>query len=318
MATLKDISTEAGVSIRTVARVLKDEPHISDKIRAKVEKALEKLDYIPNILASSLKTKKTGLFGIITNDLSLQVNVRKLSSLHKESQQNGFRAIIGFADKSEATERKLIEEYSILCDGVFFLNSPFDENLKFIRRLNVPFVLVDSNSVEDPAVSVNREVGVIAALNELNERYAEKVLLTFSDRLDEVRTLAFKKAVKGPSKVISYAFDNPENMNESLKLLNTELKKDVLFFCSNDKIASVIFRCVFESSFKVPVDIGIVGFDNDAFTEFSPLPFSTVSQPVEELAKKSIQLLMTLIKKESTPKNGSVDTFFLPRSTTKK
>ncbi|PCJ62233.1 MAG: hypothetical protein COA79_04010 [Planctomycetota bacterium] len=317
MATLKDISTEAGVSIRTVARVLKNEPHISEKVKIKVEKALNKLDYVPNILASSLKTKKTGLFGIITSDLELQVNVRKLSSLHKASQRNGFRAIVGFADRSEETERKLIEEYSILCDGVLFLNSPFDKNLKFIRRLKVPFVLVDSNSKQDTAVAVNREVGVIEALNCLNEKYQKKVLLTFSDKPDEVRTLAFKKAVKGPSKVITFDFDYQGNFDKAQKILESELKKGVLFICSNDRIASVVFRCVYESSFVVPEDIGIVGFDNDDFTQLSPQPFSTVSQPVEEMAEKSISLLLKLIDKESDVKNVSVDTFYLARSTTK-
>ena len=69
MVTIKDVAADAGVSFKTVSRVINGHPHVTDAVRQKVLRAVEDLDYRPNIVARNMRTKKTDYIGLITDEI---------------------------------------------------------------------------------------------------------------------------------------------------------------------------------------------------------------------------------------------------------
>jgi LacI family transcriptional regulator len=94
-------------------------------------------------------------------------------------------------------------------------------------------------------------------------------------------------------------------------------EKNGLIICYNDRIAAGLLKGLTDAEANVPDDYGIVGFDNDNFTEYTHKSISTVTQSVDELAVKTVELLKLQIDGGKIKKISSIQTKFVSRETTK-
>lgn len=92
--TMKEVAARAGVSTKTVSRVVNDHPSISDAVRARVRRAIEELHWTPNAHARSLRTGRTGLIGLSLVDLKAPTTARLAQSLVIEAERQGLRVSI--------------------------------------------------------------------------------------------------------------------------------------------------------------------------------------------------------------------------------
>lgn len=318
MATLKEIAQAAEVSIRTVRRVLNNDVHVKpDKVK-KVQAVLAKTGYVPNMLARGLRIKRTGIIGIIASQLDLEVRTKKFSAIKVELSTNGYGSMLGLTDGKKEVENQLCQEYTRFCDGIIFLNEPGTSSLEIIASAKTPFAISDSYLRTPQAVAIDRESGVFEAILNQQDYYETFLFLTNTPGKDEQRRVSFNKGIAAinakKSKII---FCKNGLFDGGLKAATEVAKyKNSLAVCYNDRIAAGLLKGLFLASCNVPDDYGIIGFDNDSFTEYTHKSISTVTQSVEELAKKTFSVLQTQIEGGNAPETSPVETKFIPRETT--
>jgi LacI family transcriptional regulator len=314
MATLKELAQASGVSIRTVARVLNNAPHIAPDKRQLVEKAVKKLGYTPNLLARGLKTSRKNLLGIIGSTLDVPVLTRKMSALQHQADHCGFRTMIGLTENVAEKEARFIHEFTQFCDGLLFLNTPRTENLKLMKQQHTPYVLVDSSLRREPAVTIDRAAGVSEALTACAGKYSQAVFLTSDPRPQEERRQAFRNQAGANARVICTAEQNAAGgyaAGNEVAALHSGL-----VICYSDRIAAGLMRRLYELDARVPEDFGVVGFDDDEYAAFQYKPLSTVSQSVAELARQALVLLQATLDHKPIPLQTIITTKYIKREST--
>jgi LacI family transcriptional regulator len=267
-----------------------------------------------------LRNKKTGIIGIITSGLELEVGVKKLSALQIELMSNGYGTMFGITSHNAEIENKLTLEYSRLCDGIIFLFDPQPECLNIVEKENKPYVVSDSYMKTAHAVSIDREVGIYNAISEQYQNYKNLIFITNQQMRDgDARVVAFKNGSESVG-AHNYKMLYTKALGFSGGLAMTDIvmaEKNSLIICYNDRIAAGLLKGLTDAEANVPDDYGIVGFDNDNFTEYTHKSISTVTQSVDELAVKTVELLKLQIDGGKIKKISSIQTKFVSRETTK-
>ncbi len=319
MATLKEIASEAGVSIRTVRRVLNEDACVKpDKVKM-VNKVIADIGYVPNLLARGLRNKNTGIIGIIADNLDLEVHVKKLSAVQCELREKGYGVMLGIASGNPDIEEKLVQEYSHFCDGIIFLLASTDQRVKVIKKITKPYVISDSYIKTVHAVSVDRDSGICEAIIAQHEKYRYISFIAATSNVNDRRKLAFEKCVQAAG-VVDYniIYCGGGDFNSGLLASESIIsKKDNLLICYNDRVAAGVLKGLYAAGCNVPDDYGVIGFDNDDFTQYACQSISTITQSVDDLAKKTVKLLEHQIKGYKPKKVLSVNTKFISRETTK-
>lgn len=144
--TMKDIAEMAGVSKATVSMVMnKKDSSISDATRKRVLEIAKKMSYIPNSIARSLSTKKSGTIGIILPDITNPFFSEMARAIEDEAEGLEYNLIICNTDNDIDKEQKYIELLiSKLIDGIIFMSGgKSNESITILKKNNIPFVLVD-------------------------------------------------------------------------------------------------------------------------------------------------------------------------------
>ena len=318
MATLKEISIKAGVSIRTVRRVLNDDAHVKPEKAERVRKVLSRTGYVPNLLARGLRNKRTGIIGIIASQLTMEVRSKKFSAIQFELTANGYGIMLGMTGGDSEIENRLCLEYTRFCDGIIFLNDPRKQSLATIKAAKTPYVISDSYIRTPHAIAIDRESGIFEAIMKKHKNYNTLLFLTNTPGTNEQRKKSFKRGAKVVKKTnIKIIQCESGDFAGGEKAAESVLKeKSSLSICYNDRIAAGLLKTLHKASCKVPEDYGIIGFDNDNFTEYTHKSISTITQSVEELAEKTFKLLKLQIEGGKTEKISPVETKFIARETT--
>jgi len=108
--TLKDVAKKAGVSITVANRVLGNYGYVSQENRAKVLKVAQEIGYQPNILARSLKTRKSYSIGVIISDVTTFFFTSVVRGIEDVANQNGYHVTLCNSDEDSEKEREYVEE----------------------------------------------------------------------------------------------------------------------------------------------------------------------------------------------------------------
>ncbi len=141
--TLKTIADECGYSVNTVSRALRNDPRISEETRGKIQADADKLGYIPNALAASLRSRKTHIIAIIVEEIHNPYYSLLLSQFDEVLKKQGYSSIILCTHSDLETERRMAQmaiSYSV--DGVLLFPCSNDSYAPAIfRNRHIPFVL---------------------------------------------------------------------------------------------------------------------------------------------------------------------------------
>ncbi len=323
-ARITDVARQAGVSSRTVTRVLQGGHKVAPDTKRRVDKALKDLNYSPDLIAQALKTSKTMIIGVIVQDLAAEVLVKKLLAVERKASGNGYRTILGITERDFARERKYINDYSRMCDGIFlFVDWPdgaSSENLRILRANGTPNVVIDGPPDAQNCVCIDRGVGIREALQESHGSYSNYIYLTdtaptprdqrckaFMSFLESVGKGGQGERLVGEGPPFELGYQSAEHVAEI---------GHVLVCCQSDRMAMGLLKRLTELGVDVPRDVGIVGFDNDSYSRFTSTALSTILQPVDEVGEEAFDLLMRQIQGDDPGESRVVRTAFVKRDTT--
>lgn len=331
MSTLKDVAKLAGVSASTVSRTLSNRVFVEEETRKKVLRAVEKLDYRPNIAAKGLKTGRTFMMGFMVPDINSIFYPMIMKSIERYATEAGYSLILMNNEENIKKEKQALKSFmgrgvdGILCMSVEDDISHLGE---FQNNQKIPVVLVNRTSNKSmSSVSIDNEQGGYLMTKHLLEHGHTKISGVFGDfsrRRFRERYNGCKRAMEeyGISDYKKYFIYDVDSIEEAyvrtIKILKSE-DPPTAFFASMDILAIGIYSAVNAANLKIPDDISIVGFDNIFITQYMIPPLTTYNPFVDTIAKTSVELLIKQIEDPECEKKQIVlDGSLVERKSVKK
>jgi LacI family transcriptional regulator len=311
MPTIRDVAKRAGVSPITVSRVINNDNYVRAETRQKVEQAIAELDYIPNALGPSLRSKRTSTLALVISDITNPFWTTVCRGVEDTANQHGYHIIIGNTDElPEKQEEYLQFLLKKQVDG-FLLVPASLRSLDTLRKRKVPFVVLDRR-IPDVAVDTVRgdsEGGAYALIQHLLELGHERIVVisgpedvsTAADRVDGYRR-ALKEAGLGAAQQVYWGqYDQESGYRFTQQALQANPRPTAIF-ATNNFVAIGAMRALREAGLNVPADISVVAFD-DLPPALTIDPFFTVAaQPAYEMARQATERLLARLG--DTPPEG--------------
>lgn len=325
MITMKDIAREVGTSQSTVSRVLNGNMSVNPEIRNKVMECVKKYNYKPNMLAQSLAANKSLLIGVIIPDISNPFFSDLVLAIESEAMKYGYSIILCNTDGNLAKEKyyiNILSGYKV--DGIIMV--PRNIKDKFflnLRKSSIPVVIATLEVDKFDYVTVSHyEAGQKVAKHLIDKGFDK---FAFVGNVDDEKEKGFITGLKeaGYNLETDYRFIDISTKNmisEKLRPLteDKEWKSNCGIFAMNDVIALIVLDALKEYKVKVPDEIGLIGFDNTFIGKEVTPSISSVAQPIEEIGKQSIEMLLEKMmnKNEKSERGIILDTKIISREAT--
>ena len=315
--TIHDVARHAGVSPMTVSRVINSEANVREETRARVTASVKALRYSPNLAARSLASADSMHLGILySNPSSSYLSEFLLGSL-EQSSLSGSQLVIEQCEKIE-TEREAIQRLiKGGIDGVI-LPAPLcdsEEALKAVEDAGIPAVLVASGrpAAELSAVSINdfeasramtrhllslghRRIGFING--HPNQTASGQRFRGFIEGMTEAGLSV------GTDQVAQGYFTYRSGMEAAERLLSAY--NPTAIFASNDDMAAATVAVAHRRGLDVPGDVAVAGFDDTPLATTVWPELTTVRQPIADMAREAVRMLIEQIKGRRTGKPPQV------------
>lgn len=312
MTTIHDVAKEAGVSIATVSRVINNNYPVKKETRIKIEKAIKKLDYVPNEIARSLILKNTSSVGImvpsITN-LFFSTMVEKVNEVLIEKE---FTMSL-YSTKGDPNTEKIVVDnmMSRNVDGIIAID-PSIENLEnnYFQNLynKVPIIIINGNTdkFDTNFVSYDEEIGSREAFQYLLDLGHKKISFIRGDRSlsYDLKEKVYKEFLKENNlnyeNIVYVGIGNSLEVIENTENICIELlnKGDIgtAIFACNDLMAVGVIKACNKIGKRVPEDISVIGFDNTLITNITHPKLTTVDLKMKEVGNRAAIELTNMIK----------------------
>lgn len=315
-ATIYDVAALAGVSIKSVSRVLNKAPNVSPALEARVREAAESLDYRPSLSARTLAGASSYLIAAFVDaDLTLE-HWRSgrgndyLSRLEYgalvECRQAGYHLLVELVDYGsptlEAELRSLLR--ALRPDGVLLTppNSDDPRVLDVLERNGTPFVRLGAEFDLDRGMRVfmdDRQAAadMTAHLIQSGHRRIGFITGPPSYAASRARREGFETAMAGrgldvdSALVVEGDFTFEAGRRAGAVLL-AAAPRPTAIFASNDDMALGVLNAAASAGLSAPADIAVCGFDDTPSAMFSTPPLTTIRQPVAEMAAAATRLLL--------------------------
>ncbi|NLZ67940.1 MAG: LacI family transcriptional regulator [Spirochaetales bacterium] len=308
-STLKDIAQSTGFSINTVSRALRDDKNISVQTKAKICEKAKDLNYIPNAIASSLRSASSKTLGVISADSFNPFFSEVIGGIENSASQYGYHILIGSTDEILKKEVSLVNMfYSRKIDGLLVIpvydNS--EEHLKLYQNLSIPYIFLGRyiKGLEHHSVLHNDVVGQKNVFDYLLDKGHKKILYiagpkkvsnTF-DRIEGLRQSYAVHDIALDDKYIVHAYGHIE---DGYAVMNQALNRGLDFtaiVCFNDMMAMGALKSLSENDLKVPKDVELVGYDNLYMSQFMQPSLTTVDVPKFSLGFNATERLIRHIE----------------------
>ncbi|MCG9479437.1 MAG: LacI family transcriptional regulator [Actinomycetia bacterium] len=313
---IKTVAQKAGVSTATVSRVMHKYPGVKEETRKRVLRVASQLNYEINAVASSLRSKKTNILGIIVGNVLSQFYSTLAKAVEDVAINEGYSLILCNGDDNPQKELKYLKILkSNRVDGIIL--TPTGKNAEYIRMLKksgIQVVLVDRliPGLENDAVLVDNEQGSYRAVKYLISRGYERIAIingypdrtTGAERLEGyIRALTEAKKIINNSLIKTGDFKKRSGINLTTELLEDSPGPDAIFITNLDMTLGSVLA-IKQKGLKIPEDIGILGFDNPDWTQIADPPITTVNQPVYSMGNTAAELIIKKIGQKSSSEDS--------------
>lgn len=331
-ATIDDVARLAGVSIRTVSRVINNSPMVGETTRANVTKIIEDLEYEPNAQARGLAGRRSFLLGMIyDNPDALYIdNVQR--GVLSVCRELGYELVVHPCDmRADTLSKEALGFVSrSKLDGVIIL-PPVSENNDLagtLDKADVNYVRMASVALDKPEnVVISNDRAAAAAMADhlvglghtrigyitgpLSMKSSQERLDGFCDALD-------RNGCKPGKDMIAYGEYTYDSGVECARQLLVNHEPPTAIFASNDEMAIGTIKAAREMGLVIPDDLSVSGFDDTKMAKRSYPPLTTIRRPVKEMARLATAKLIASIdnREEDARVMNMVTPYLIPRGST--
>ncbi|MGH8278740.1 MAG: LacI family DNA-binding transcriptional regulator [Gammaproteobacteria bacterium] len=313
-ATIKDVALRAGVSTKTVSRVINHETAVHQDTRARVLQAINELRYRPDLSARSLRSAKAYAIGLVYDNPNAHYVINVQNGVLSECRESGYGLQIHPCDSSAPD---LAEELTELVRRArlagLVLAPPMSEQLELLQVLaasHIPLVRIISAAADPgdgyPCVFVNDRDAAYDITEHLIQLGHTRVGFLWGGkkhRSSPERFRGYEDALRAyhvrfdPQLVVDgdYTFD--DGFRGARQLFALEHPPTAIFG-SNDEIAAGVLAAARVAGLNVPYDLSIAGFEDSPFSRQSWPALTTARQATESIARRAAQLLISQLRGE--------------------
>lgn len=301
MATLKDIARAAGVSIATVSNVVNGTKPATPQVHRRVQEAIERLGYVPNPHAQSLRTGHSRTLGLVVPDLTNPYFPALVQAIETRARALGYVLIVmdaGNDAKRETEALTLLAGYRVA--GVVWV--PVDD----ARPLDWPYAIVTVDRPVrgcDTVAADHAQGGALIGAHAVALGHRRIGLLSGPHDLQSatLRRAGFLRSIEGVAEVaweheVPFSSDLPAPVEARLRDPDCSLVVG-----ANDAVAVAVVRHLREAGLSVPDDVAVVGFDDVPWADFVHPGLTTVRQPLAELGTSAVGMLHARIADPAIP-----------------
>jgi LacI family transcriptional regulator len=302
--TRDEVARLAGTSTAVVSYVINNGPRpVSESTRNKVLAAIEQTRYRPNGIAKALAAGSSRTYGLIVPDISNPFFAAIAHAVEDEIFDAGMVLLLGDSAESKEREEEILSIFQQQqIDGLLFIGTDNHPHVQTMARAGTPVVVLDRIDEDDLAASVvvDNVAGAIAATRHLiGHGYTEIAFVGGPEGLStsEDRHAGWMTAMREAALEVNddwhlvAPYSKAGGLDAGRRLL-AQSRLPRAIFAANDQQAIGILRVAYEGGIRVPEDLAIITFDGTTDAEFSAPPLSTIRQPIEEIAKSAVWLLL--------------------------
>ncbi len=308
-ASIRDVARLASVSRQTVSRALNEPDSVSPDTLQRVRDAVAALGYRPNPAARSLRTRQSGVVGVVVNPMSWFALDQEVARLGHLSADRGLALQIAatYDDSYEGARAAIGGLLDQRVEGIFVM-SPHDRALDVALSIarQTPVVIVQSGTQLDDGVGTvdsDQVAGVrlmVEHLVALGHRRIEHISGPRTWVSARVRTEAWLAEVERHGIETRMPFEGnfrPESgLAAGAKMVARGLPDAV--FASSDLMAQGVIRAFVDAGFAVPRDVSVAGYDDVLGTATYVPRLTTVRQPLTEICAQAIDIMAAMIDGE--------------------
>lgn len=310
-ATIKEVASVAGVSTQTVSRVINKRPDVSPETRKRVQNIIEQLAYRPSALARSLIQQRSYTLGVATAGLRFIGPSRTLSGITSAAEEKGYSLLLKELPQFDTTDITPIFQafHDRHVDGIIWAVPEVGDNRNWINHSSletgIPMVYLAMQPRDDIlVVSIDNYLGARMAVSHLLEQGYQHIghvagpMEWWEAQQRMVGWEALLTEVQTKPKANHWTEGNWSSASgaQAIEKLFVQYPEMDAVFVGNDQMALGVMQVATQKGFRIPEDLGIVGFDNIPESAFFSPPLTTMQQDQYRIGKIAVEHIIQIIE----------------------
>lgn len=307
MATLKDVAVLAGVGMSTASRAISGKGPVSADALARVQAAIEQLNFRPSSIGRAMATQSLGMIGLFVPTFfgSYYGTILKQTDTELRAVRRHVVVATGCGDSSP--RERAIEAVQFLigrdCDGVVVISHDLhDEDIAKLHNMHPRMVFLNRASGQLPEASfcANHHLGGALAARTLVEHGHRDIAVisgpsSASDNLARIEGFFAELARHGIARSAVALVESDFSLEGGYAGAQTLLESKRRFtalFCANDTMAVSALARIQQAGLSVPHDVSVIGYDDDYSAAYTAPGLTSVHIPTEELTRNAVRWLV--------------------------
>jgi LacI family transcriptional regulator len=308
--TLRTIADEVGANASTVSRVLSRRAAggARSETARRILEVADRLGYVPDPYAASLRTRRIGAFGVLVPRLTDVVLAAVYEAIDETAATLGYQTVVSSSrDEPELQRRRVELLLSRRIDGLILGDARLDNRFcDELAERGTPFVLVSRRSGDHPAVTIDDEMGGRLATTHLADLGHRRIGIlagasyasTGCDRRDGALAALAERGIEVPDR---YVLDSPVDATGShqvaLRLFSQEPRVTAVF-AVNDVTAIGVMGAARDLGLRVGEDVAVVGYNDIGIARELPVPLTSVRSEYPEMGRVATRMLASRLAGE--------------------
>ncbi len=309
IASISDIAKALGISPSTVSRALNNHPDIGADTREKVQLYAKEVNYRPNALALSLKSKRSNTIGIVVPEIVHHFFSTTISGMEDIAYAKGYRLMI--CQSNEEFEREKINIQGLIdhrVAGIMVSVSKNTSDFSHFREIvsqGIPLLFFDRscNQINCDTVITDDYGGAFQVTNHLISKGKRRILhlaapqhlLIASERLHGYADALVSNGIEPDYRLVIHC-DTPKLVLSKKQEIFSLLKNVDAIFAVNDLTAIAVMQLIQEAGIKVPDQISVAGFGDDPISKIARPQLTTVEQKGYDMGCEAATILINRIE----------------------
>lgn len=311
--TLKDVSKAAGLSLITVSRALRQPETVHADTRARIQKTIDELGYVPNLAARSLTSNRSDMIGVVVPILASSLFADFAQGVTKALDMHGIRMLLAVSNWSPEAEEEAVRTFiARQADAIILTGfSHTEATRRMLERYDGP--VIESWNVSDNVIDSAVGFDNYAAAAEMTRYligadYRNIVMVGGASKNNDQasdRTRAFIDTMRaagrsvGPETIVE--FDNPAVIESGAPIVSALLERteppDAVFFLAELPAQGAMLWCL-SNGVRVPEDLAIAGFGDLSHSALLPVPMTTVQIRGRAIGERAAEIVLRRLQSE--------------------
>lgn len=309
-STLKEVAKLAGVSTATVSNALNETKYVSEEVKDKINRAIEELNYQPNIVAKSLRVQESRIIGVLISDVANPFFSIVVKGLEEELSKSNYSILLCNTDSSVEKERKYLEVMiGKRVDGLVVSSAGnTGDYFRSLDKTGVPIVFLNRcpEFMNSDVIMTNNIQGAYSATEHLiRHGYGKIAIITGPSSIStgKDRLIGYKRALEDYGVALSDPlvkeglFTIQSGYDKMKELMEQDMKPDAVFI-SNNSMTLGAYKYLKEAGIRIPDQIAVLGYDDPDWADIVEPPITTVRQPAYQLGVHAANLMLARINEK--------------------